>query len=807
MPSPLRIWKADTRDSYAGNCQKNDISIISVVVEDGVVDLSTNCHEQEEVGGVVGLSVEEDDSEGEDDDEGVQNEIGVFQYCTKLKTVKLPESLRKIGQRAFLHCEALVKVDIPEAVEIIGEFSFACCKSLSSITLPERLEEIKEYAFERCDRLTNVVLPSNLRSIGSYAFSNCSSLVDVNWEDLVLLERIGQRTFENTAIERAALPDTLISIGMDCFDGSRNLVEVTIPLTVGLHVDKGAFARCSPQLKIAVRNPHKVGSGSSKRWSASVGKDLKSGQQLKACAGIGDCISVRVPVSKLKKFRDVILTACSSESWTQNFEASADNFMSIYTKLSEISVLATELSLLFQRAKEAEEGLWRSVRNFTIGLGDLHNDRTRKGWLALAYSAFTRLHDFTGKVDETRIEALEEDIIDLEEYHSQLLHKPEGEIQAEHVKNFVPNIREKFEMNKTLIVKAEEFTRNSTKAKENLLGWRRKVDDVRVKDCGRAASEVLVEIFCFCRVNPEHAVDLISEACGLEKEVIHSVWDISGEIWDYEDMKVLDANENDGADSRTYAARCKNVDVTLKLYNSASSTTMNTLLQLLSNLRFKHPSIFTLTKFFVDNRTGWIYVETPRVSGRLRDCIGKLDDKNTLSAFLHQIFFGVVKLHESGVVHGSVGPESVYVICPDEGSPRSQLILPKVFKEDTSKNKRDDIAAFGRLVQFVKENIPFLSGSNMIETKLILEIDEVIDACTNREDPSVADVLGLSFFRTVKKMESGCTCVLCLNNSATVLVTPCGHLCFCASCRSQASELETCPLCRTVIEGIIDVKF
>ena len=498
------------------------------------------------------------------------------------------------------------------------------------------------------------------------------------------------------------------------------------------------------------------------------------------------------------------------------FLAFCDSALSVQRELNAISVLTDEYRSLWRNWEDARKGLWRSVRQFSICMDDHYEYEgdelffRRKGWFVrniMSTGASLLCFKIEDSVNQNRIKELEKDMMALEQNHKRLLQELEDDKLCEDLKSFVSDVRMKFEMDKALVEKAKETKLELTNEQKNLERWANS-DKGTFKDRGRAASEVLVEIFCFCRVNPEHAVDLISEACGLEKKVIHSVWDISGEIWDYEDMKVLDANENDGADSRTYAARCKNVDVTLKLYNSASSITMNTLQQLLSNLRFKHPSIFTLTKFFVEDRTGWVYVEMPRVSGRLRDCIRKLDDMNTLLAFLHQIFFGVVKLHESGVVHGSVGPESVYVICPDEGSPRSQLILPKVFKEDTSKNKRDDIAAFGRLVQFVKENIPFLSGSNMIETKLILEIDEVIDACTNREDPSVADVLGLSFFRTVgqRKSSNPNPCVLCLNNSATVLVTPCGHLCFCASCRSQASELETCPLCRTVIEGIIDVR-
>lgn len=48
------------------------------------------------------------------------------------------------------------------------------------------------------------------------------------------------------------------------------------------------------------------------------------------------------------------------------------------------------------------------------------------------------------------------------------------------------------------------------------------------------------------------------------------------------------------------------------------------------------------------------------------------------------------------------------------------------------------------------------------------------------------------------------TCVVCLTNERTILVTPCNHLCLCTTCSSHTS-LHACPLCRTEIGSRITV--
>ena len=74
---------------------------------------------------------------------------------SKLSSVKLPQSLKTIGNSAFSRCSNLKEIEIPNGIETIGS-----------------------YAFSNCD-LTSLVIPETVKSIGDYAFSSNGHLMEV----------------------------------------------------------------------------------------------------------------------------------------------------------------------------------------------------------------------------------------------------------------------------------------------------------------------------------------------------------------------------------------------------------------------------------------------------------------------------------------------------------------------------------------------------------------------------------------------------------------------------------------------------
>lgn len=93
---------------------------------------------------------------------------GAFSGCNVLVSVKLPDSITKIGKNAFYNTR-ITSISIPDAVSDIDDSAFSSSR-LESISLPQALERIGHYAFSRT-RLTDINFPSNLQTIGNYAFS------------------------------------------------------------------------------------------------------------------------------------------------------------------------------------------------------------------------------------------------------------------------------------------------------------------------------------------------------------------------------------------------------------------------------------------------------------------------------------------------------------------------------------------------------------------------------------------------------------------------------------------------------------
>ena len=177
--------------SGAGDGAKffEDKSLTAAVVSDGVVDLQSG---------------ESDEFNGQD--------LGVFAYCTKLEAVKLPESLRRIGQNAFSNCEALVHVDIPSGLTEICDRAFFGCKSIETVIVPDGIVDLPNYTFMSCESLKSVHLPSSIKTIGASAFSRCSSLTAINSGALEGVARIGMNAFYCcSSLTTLKLPPTLKS--------------------------------------------------------------------------------------------------------------------------------------------------------------------------------------------------------------------------------------------------------------------------------------------------------------------------------------------------------------------------------------------------------------------------------------------------------------------------------------------------------------------------------------------------------------------------------------------------------------------
>ena len=200
-----------------------------------------------------------------------------------VEEIIIPDSVTRIGDRAFDGCKSLKSIVIPDSVTQIGKEAFDGCESLQSIVIPDSVTQIASDAFGWCERLQSIVIPDSVTQIGEGAFSYCSSLKSINIPDSVM--QIGDGAFTgcknmqsievskgnaiydsrnncNAIIEtksnilvagccQTTIPDSVTQIGSHAFSGCKSLQSIVIPDSV-TQIGDMAFYYCSSLQAIVI---------------------------------------------------------------------------------------------------------------------------------------------------------------------------------------------------------------------------------------------------------------------------------------------------------------------------------------------------------------------------------------------------------------------------------------------------------------------------------------------------------------------------------------------------------------------------
>lgn len=102
-----------------------------------------------------------------------------FSNCSKLKKVEGGNGLEKVGDNCFYQCVVLNEINIAGTVTQIGKKAFYGCNALKEISLPNNLTEVPDGCFGKCMGLNSVQLSNSIEIIGESAFYNCSSLQNI----------------------------------------------------------------------------------------------------------------------------------------------------------------------------------------------------------------------------------------------------------------------------------------------------------------------------------------------------------------------------------------------------------------------------------------------------------------------------------------------------------------------------------------------------------------------------------------------------------------------------------------------------
>lgn len=151
-------------------------------------------------------------------------EYKAFYGCSSLSKINLGQ-VESISFDVFDDCTSLKEITIPKTLKYGGgNGSFRGCTNLKSITLEQGLTVIPDTIFEQTP-IESITIPNSVKEIGYNAFKGCTNLSKV---DLGQVENISFNVFQDCpSLKEITIPKTLIDgpLVNGVFTGTTNLTN------------------------------------------------------------------------------------------------------------------------------------------------------------------------------------------------------------------------------------------------------------------------------------------------------------------------------------------------------------------------------------------------------------------------------------------------------------------------------------------------------------------------------------------------------------------------------------------------------
>ena len=187
-------------------------------------------------------------------------QLTVIGYEGDLVDVEIPDSLEgypvmAIEREAFANCKTLESIKIPDSVRTIGNCAFMGCSNLVKVTLPNGLTRIPDSCFMECLKLKFPEIPASVSEFGSQAFIGCQSLgANIKVPDTVKI--MEDRVFMYCqTVQSVTLPESYDGdLPIDFFYGCAKLRSFTVSEKVN-SIGEGAFTDCGYLSWVKFLNP------------------------------------------------------------------------------------------------------------------------------------------------------------------------------------------------------------------------------------------------------------------------------------------------------------------------------------------------------------------------------------------------------------------------------------------------------------------------------------------------------------------------------------------------------------------------
>ena len=101
----------------------------------------------------------------------------LFAGHPEITQVHIPETVTDIGEFVFDGCTSLKGIELPDALEHIWPYAFAR-SGIETIALPGKVTSIAPFTFKDCKSLKKISCGPNLKNVYAYAFGGCESLAE-----------------------------------------------------------------------------------------------------------------------------------------------------------------------------------------------------------------------------------------------------------------------------------------------------------------------------------------------------------------------------------------------------------------------------------------------------------------------------------------------------------------------------------------------------------------------------------------------------------------------------------------------------
>ena len=148
-------------------------------------------------------------------------------------------SVTSLGDYCFSRCTGLTSITIPNSVTSLGGSCFSGCTGLTSITIPNSVTSLCSGCFADCARLESIEVESGNTVYDSR--ENCNAIIETSSNTMI------------AGCKNTTIPNSVTSLGYDCFSGCTGLTSITIPNSVTSLGDY-CFEDCSGLTNIKMKS-------------------------------------------------------------------------------------------------------------------------------------------------------------------------------------------------------------------------------------------------------------------------------------------------------------------------------------------------------------------------------------------------------------------------------------------------------------------------------------------------------------------------------------------------------------------------